>query len=541
MWRQPPFVLAALAGAAVGLTAEWSLYSWSDVRQWAPDLVTGWTLIACGLVAVRHRRGAQPSGSLLAAAGFAWFAGNFQATGIGAVDWVSAHAAHLHLALLVQLVVAFPRGRPTRRLDRVAIGAGYAFAALPPLWRSEPAAIVLACFVAVVAARGYRRAVGVERRRRRYAVQVTLLLAATVAGVGAARLAVVSAGIWQATLAAYEVGLGAVAVAVLVALVHARWERAAVTDLVVELGEAVSATVRDELARALGDPNLQVGYRLPGRGAYVDFAGRPLALPDARSRLVVTRFERDGDEVAVLVHDPAVLDDPSLLDGVAAAARLGAANARLQAEVRERVDDVAASRRRLVAAGNDERRDLEQRLDEGARRRLDAVSDLLAAARARADATTAAAVARADTQLVRTQAEITELAAGLHPRELALHGLGPSLRALAERTPVPVDVDVRTGRLPPEVEVAAFFVCSEALANVVKHASASSVRVLVAVDDRGVRLEIADDGVGGADPARGTGLRGLADRVDAAGGTLAIDSGVGGGTRLVVELPLEAR
>ena len=133
----------------------------------------------------------------------------------------------------------------------------------------------------------------------------------------------------------------------------------------VELGEARSGTLRDALSRALGDPTLEVGYWLPDRGMYVDAAGRALDLPAHGSDRRVTRVQRDGQELAALVHDPAVLDDPALLEAVTAAARLGAANARLQAQVRARVEELQVSRRRLIEASDDERRRLEQRLREG--------------------------------------------------------------------------------------------------------------------------------------------------------------------------------
>jgi signal transduction histidine kinase len=145
---------------------------------------------------------------------------------------------------------------------------------------------------------------------------------------------------------------------------------------------------------------------------------------------------------------------------------------------------------------------------------------------------------RARGQLARTLDDLHELARGLHPRELADDGLDGALRALAERAPVPVELDVRVGRLPAELEATVYFVCAEGLANVVKYASASAARIEVAADGRRVTALVADDGTGGADPARGTGLQGLADRVEALGGTLAVASPPGAGTRLTAMLPV---
>jgi len=327
----------------------------------------------------------------------------------------------------------------------------------------------------------------------------------------------------------------------LVGLIRAPWERAAVTDLVVELGEARSGTLRDALARALGDPTLEVGYWVPGRNGYVDASGRDLTIPAPGAERRVTRIDRDGQRVAALVHDPSVLEDPGLVEAVAASTRLAASNARLQAAVRAQVAEVVASRRRLLRAGDEERRRLEERLHEGAERRLNDLLRILERAQAESnrDAEAAGRLDRARAQLEQTLGEIHQLAGGLHPRELSDGGLSAALASLAERSHVPVDVEVAAGRLPDDVEAALYFVCSEALANVAKYAAASTVSITVTADDGLLQLAIEDDGVGGADPARGTGLRGLADRIEALGGTFGVDSPVGHGTRVAADLPLD--
>jgi signal transduction histidine kinase len=515
------------AGVALGLAAEWSYYGWGGPRDWVPDLVTGWALIACGL-AGWSRRPTSRSGALMAATGFAWFAGNF-----------SSHLLYLHRGPLVHLVLSYPSGRLRERLERVAVGAGYVAALISPVWRSDVVTFALAAFLVGVASRGYVSAVGRERRERLAALQATTFVAAVLVGDAAIRLAVPTQGATQATLLAYEAGLCALSVGLLWGLVRVPWERAAVADLVVELGETRSGTLRDALARALGDPALEVGYRLPESGACVDAEGRRLTLPSLDSGRGVTRIERDGEEVAVLVHDPAVLDDPGLVEAVGRAARLAASNARLQAEVQAQVVELRASRLRLVRAGDEERRRLEQRLREGAARRLAALGPELERAGAADSGThTIVGIDRVRTQLERTLAELHELARGLHPRALTENGLAAALALLAERSPVPVELAVPAERLPEDIEAAAYFVCSEALANVAKYASASCVTVSVTASDGVAQFEIADDGVGGADPSRGTGLRGLADRVESLGGTLLVESPPGRGTRLVVELPL---
>jgi signal transduction histidine kinase len=313
--------------------------------------------------------------------------------------------------------------------------------------------------------------------------------------------------------------------------------RTKVTDLVVDLGQTGSGTLRDALAEALGDPTLEIGYWLE-RG-YVDSAGRPLVLPAAESNRRVTRVDRDGEAIAVLVHDAAVLDDPGLSDALARAARLAAANARLQAEVQVQVDELGESRRRLVHAGDEERRRLERRLHHTVERRLSGLAASLE--HAQPAATRAAPLRRVQEQLELALDELRDLAAGLHPGRIEHGGLSAALAELAARSPLPVDLHVADLRVDEEVERATYFVCSEALANIIKHAGASSAAI--SVGDRAGRLyvEISDDGVGGAVLSEGSGLAGLADRVEALGGTLVLHSPEGGGTRLSAELPLRAQ
>lgn len=514
------------AAVAVGVAAEWAAFGWSDARVWVPDLAVGWTFVACGLVA-RSRRPESRTGVLLAATGFAWFAGNF-----------AGPLVYLHRGPLFHCVLSYPSGRARSRVDRVAIAIGYAAALVPPVGRSETATIALGALLAAVALRGYAGTVGRERRARVPALQAACALGSVLAAGAAARLVFPAGDANVAVLRSYQLALIAVAVGLLAQLLRAPWERAPVTDLVVELGTGSSGTLRDALARALGDPTLRVGYWLPTAAGYVDAAGNPVDVPERGAPRAVTLVERDGQPVAALVHDPTVLDDPGLVDAVAAAARLGEANARLQGEVRAQLADLVASRRRLVEAGDDERRRLELRLRDGAVRRLEALARSLAQAHPGAGPSSRTRLDEAQSQLGHALGELHELALGLHPRELVEEGLESALRALAARSPVPVELDVAPGRVEPDVEAAAYFVCSEALTNVAKYASASRVAIRVGQRDGRLELEIGDDGVGGADPARGSGLRGLSDRIEAFGGTLRVDSGRGAGTRLDAAIPL---
>jgi signal transduction histidine kinase len=511
------------AGVAIGIGAESASFGWSQPDEWLPDLATGWTLIACGLIAW-SRRSDSRSGPIMAATGFAWFAANF----------ASDLALYLHRGPLIHLVLSYPRGRLGGRVDRFAVAIAYGAAVIPAVWRSEAATFVLAGLVVTAAGHGYVRAVGREQQTRLAALQATAFVAAVLAGTAAARLAFPTQGVTEATLLVYEAGLCALAIGLLAGLVREPWERTQVTDLVVDLGEARSGTLRDALARALGDPTLEVGYWL-GDG-YVDADGRPLALPGSGSQRRVTPVERDGEAIAVLVHDPAVLDDPGLSDALATAARLSASNARLQADVREQLVELRASRRRLVHAGDEERRRLERRLRETVQRRLTQLAQALEAAHS--DSARAELVRGAEEQLAHALDELRDLAAGLDPGGMGQGTLADALESLVARSPVPVELSVPNMELPEEAATAAYFVCSEALANVLKYASASRVAVSVSAQADRVAVEVADDGVGGAAIGAGTGLRGLADRVEALGGTLRLASPPGQGTRLAVELPL---
>jgi signal transduction histidine kinase len=533
--------LVGLAGVAVGLTAEWVGFGWGDPRHWIPDLAVGWTLIGCGLVAWARRRDSR-TGPLLVATGLTWFAGNFAPVDAEAVAWVAAHAVYLHRGPLVQLIVAYPSTRPGSRLVRGAIAVGYAAAAITPIWRSAGATILLAVLLVAVCAHEYVRAVGGSRLARLISLQAAAVLSLVLAATALARLLLNPADVSGPSLLLYEVALCGVAGGLLAGLLIAPWQQTGVADLVVELGEARSSTLRGQLSRALGDPSLEIGYWLPDRSVFVDSQGRTLPIPHPGSRRSVTTVERDGQPVAILVHDPAVLADPGLLEAVTSAARLAAANARLRADVRARIEELAASRRRILSARDEERRGLERRLHDGTEARLEKLAAALRHGQTSATGKqTRDQIAHAEQQLVRTQEDLRQLAQGLHPRVLSEQGLEEALAALAKDHRPPVDIDVTSTQLPKRVAVVAYFVCAEALANIAKHAAASCVTVRVTTSEDRLRVEIADDGVGGADPAHGSGLRGLADRVEAVGGTLQVESTPGRGTRLAAEILLDGR
>jgi PAS domain S-box-containing protein len=213
---------------------------------------------------------------------------------------------------------------------------------------------------------------------------------------------------------------------------------------------------------------------------------------------------------------------------------------RLHAELQARLEELAASRARIVTAGDVERRRLERNLHDGAQQRLVALSLSLRLALQKLDSDPASAhdaFAEAGEELAVALDELRELARGLHPAILSDRGLRAAVEVLAGRVPIPVEVDIPDERLPESVEAAAYYLIAEALTNVTKYADASAVRIRLAASDGSVVVEVSDDGVGGADPATGSGLRGLADRVEALGGSLEVTSPPGGGTSLRAEIP----
>jgi len=308
-----------------------------------------------------------------------------------------------------------------------------------------------------------------------------------------------------------------------------------VGDLVVELNHVEPGHVREALARAVGDPTLDVGLWLPERQEWVGEHGEPLALPSGKGRHATFI----GDRLAVIVHEEDLLDQPALLEAAGSAARLALENARLQAELRAQLVELRESRARIVRAGDDERRRLERDLHDGAQQRLLALGMGLQMLHAHVDPSARELLAESENELQHALRELRDLAHGIHPAALTDNGLADAVRTLAQRAPVPitVEIDERDGRLPQHVETAAYFVVAEALANIAKYADAHEASITVARNNGNAHIEIRDNGKGGADPDHGTGLKGLADRVGALDGALTIDSPPSGGTRVAAEIP----
>jgi signal transduction histidine kinase len=290
----------------------------------------------------------------------------------------------------------------------------------------------------------------------------------------------------------------------------------------------------------LRDESLALVYWLPAFESWADQDGQPVSLAELGAGRSTTLIDRGSEHLAALLHDPALDDEPELLKAVAAAAALAFENGRLQVELRARVEELRGSRARLVEAGDAERRRIERDLHDGAQQRMVAIALQLRLVQGQIHADPALAeelVKTASSELALSLRELRELARGIHPAVLE-HGLSAALDSLAVRSTVPTTVSFESSeRLPERLEFAAYFVASEALANIAKHAHANNVRMRVWRSGRMASIEIADDGVGGADDSSGSGLRGLADRVEALDGHLHVRSAPGAGTVVTAEMP----
>jgi signal transduction histidine kinase len=530
------------AGLLLGLGAEWLASPDQSVAAAAADLAVGWTLIGCGLTGW-SRRPQSSVGPLLALAGFAWFGGTLAGSRSGAVAAIGSALLFVHRGPLCHAIIGYPSGRPASRVGWVALAVCYVCALVVPLARNDLVTIGVAAVVLAGTIWGYVRASGPDRLARTTAVVAAVVLAIPLASGSVLRLMGAGPGANRAILGVYQAALVLIAAGFLASAVRGRWAQGAVTKLVVDLGgDSEAGTLRARLANALGDRSLVIGYWLPEAKGYVDERGNDVVLPEAGSGKAVIAIDHDGERIAALVHDATVLSDPGLADSVAQAAGIVLSNVRLQVQVQHQIAEVEASRRRILAAADAQRRRLQQQLEAGAGRHLAGVRGLLdeavQEARTSRHRTASGDLESARSELDEAQAELRELAAGIHPPLLTEQGLGPALASLAERAPLPVRLSGPRERLPADIETAVYFACSEALTNIAKHARASGADVGIHLEEGEVTVLIADDGTGGAEPAAGSGLKGVADRIEALGGRLQINSPVGRGTRLLAGIPI---
>ena len=298
--------------------------------------------------------------------------------------------------------------------------------------------------------------------------------------------------------------------------------------------------VRETLASSLGDRSLAIAYWLPDRETFVDERGHSVLLPEPGSDRAWTSVDYDGQRVAAIIHDASLEASPELVQAAAAAASLAIDNERLKADLRARVEELRASRGRLVEASNAARRQLERDLHDGAQQQLVAMAVELRLLRNRVGENPEAGelIDRIDTKLAAALDELRELARGIHPGILTDRGLSPALESLASRAPMDVACEIDLPSRPPaSVEAVAYFVIAEALTNVLKYANAALATIRARYDGDDVVVEMEDDGIGGAEEGKGTGLQGLRDRVGALDGTLSVVSPEGQGTLVQARIP----
>jgi signal transduction histidine kinase len=565
--------VAGLAGAAAAWLAAHRSFEPYQTADAPLALLVGWSFIGCGLIAWRQRP-RNRLGPVMALTGFAWFA-TFLTDAHRPLLFTAGNAVEsVYLVGVAFVILSFPSGRLRGAFDRAVIVAALALVTVVEivslLFSDSGAVICTGCpgNVAEVT-RSDSIATGILQGQRVAGVVLTLVTLALLGRhwrhASAPQRRSVAPVLWMGVAMFVALGVSiandvvgeplgqaakwvayclfaSIPVAVLVALLQQRLARGAVAGLVVELGRGSAAIdLREALSRALGDPSLEIAYWLPAGGHYVDGAGRPMDLPPPGAGRVATVVAREGEAVAALVHDPALRENVELVESACAAAGLALENERLQAELRARLGELQASRARLVEATVAERRRIERDLHDGAQQRLVSIAMDLGLADSRLpDHPGAAARIVRDARRALGVAldELRELSQGIHPSVLSERGLADALDDLCRRAVVPVTLRVHVaGGLPAAVETAAYFVVSEALANTAKHAGATRLEVSARSDGRTLALEIADDGVGGADGAGGSGLRGLADRVEALGGRLTLSSPPGGGTTVRAEMP----
>jgi signal transduction histidine kinase len=522
------------------------------------------------------RRPLNRFGPLMTAVGFAWFIGALTEANDSVVYTIGSFVGPLYLVLVVQMVLSFPSGRLESGWPRAIVAVAYidafvltlpvflldgnlngpdgapdnAFAIVHAPGVADAIDVVTSLLGFAVAAAtaavliGRRRSATPPQRRAQAPMLWTGLT--VIVGLGLV-FASDTVGLPEDVIGLVGfVGFVAFAIlpfAFLAGLVRTRYSAAgAVGGLIERLNTPdTRVSLRTALSDALGDPTLQLVYWRESAGHHVTYDGHRVELPGRGSGRAVAEVERDGKRVGAIIYDAALRDDPSLVRAAAGAAALQLENERLEAELRARVEELETSRARLVEVSMGERRRLERDLHDGAQQRLVALSLQLGMTRRKLDADppAAARLLEASTaELQRALEELRELARGIHPAILTDRGLGAAIEALAERAPLPVDLDhMPEDRLPAAVEAAAYFVVAESLTNVAKYSSAEHASVRVGRENGFAVVEVSDDGVGGADPGAGTGLRGLADRLAALDGRLEVQSPPGGGTVIRANIP----
>jgi signal transduction histidine kinase len=521
--------------------------------------------IFAGIVAWR-RRPDSFFGPLMILAGFATQLSMLQWTNQPLLNTIGQLCDLLPAAILLHVFLAYPTGRLAGRPERVVVVLAYVAALglqvvalmlggfdqhhLLTVVRRPAAAeavqnlqlLLLSALALVGVVLLWRRWQSLPRWQRRLPTQIvihcfslTLVMFAALLVAGTFQLP----GFEIIRMATFAV-MGLAPLAFLAGLLDARLAKASVGDLLVRLRADPTPDLRELLAQALRDPTLSLIYWLPQYGSWADQDGNSTTPPAPDSGRRVTVVKQNGEPIAALVYDAALGEEPELVEAVSAAAGIALENGRLEAELRARLQELQGSRTRVVEAQQNERQRLERNLHDGAQQRLVALALELGvlAEQANSDPATQTRLKHARGEVAQSLDELRDIARGLHPAVVSGHGLAVALESLAVATPL--EVQLKTDglpRLPEPLEVAAYYVVSESLTNATKHAQAKRVTVDVRVIDNTLITEIVDDGIGGADSERGSGLRGIADRIEALNGRLRIWSPTGQGTQVRAEVP----
>jgi signal transduction histidine kinase len=572
--RRWALVAAAIVASAYALGGEWESIHHGVTENHLLDATVGLSFFGAGIIAV-DRKPRNVIGPLMIAYAVTWFLGNWGNLQTPLLVSLGFVGGDLGTPLLAHVALAYPSGRLRTTYERLtlvttyavgfgaslivvltwdprAFGCGNCVDTAAPLpnedlfhaasTASHRSAIVLApMFFAAIVLRW--RALSPAGRRELAPLWVATSMLVAVYLLGAFASSDDSDPFTYLLWEIRSVIEIAIPIVFVWGLLSTRLARSAVGDLVVELEHTAPGDDLDAaLAKVLADPTLRVAYAIPDDPGWVDASGRPVALPepvDGGSQ-AVTLIEADGQPLAALIHDAAL--ESGLVRAVGAAAGMAVANERLRAEVRAQLEEVRASRQRIVEAGDRERRRVERDLHDGAQQRLVTLSLSLAmmSSRQQHDPEMERALAAASAELNQALRELRELARGIHPAALTEDGLRAAVESLIDRSPCSVTLTADLDHeLPTAVAATAYFVVSEALTNVAKYADADAVSVVLRHRPGCLHVEVCDDGVGGAQPRDGSGIRGLQDRVAALGGTLTVDSASGAGTRVLAEIPVD--
>lgn len=537
-------------------------------------LGVGLAFVVAGVIAWRSQPARNPA-VLLIAAGWLWLASGVRRSSDPVAFTLGVTLTLMYQPPLLQLALSFPSGVLRNRADKGAVAfffASWVFAAVAGwaffdprlhvmvgestsrnlllLWDS-PALMTgvgnairvfqISVGVAIVAVLVVRLHAGTKAYRSAFLPLWFAVIVKTAATIWVSLAVIQLSGTLSSEALLWQYPATAIVpLAVLFGLWRYRFARGTLGDLMVEIGSApVSDRLVGALRRSVHDPTLTLLHWSPALASFVDSAGSRQVLPDGSSGRASMLLERHGSPVGALVYDEALQNQPLLLAAVRSATSLALENEQMEQELRDQLVEVRRSRERIVTAGDSRRRQLERDLHDGAQQRLVAVSMELARARRATDAREARSlIEQASEDLTVALDELRELARGVYPPSLRERGLAGSLTALAERSALPIELDLRTlDGLPANVELAAYFICAEALTNSAKYAKATFVRISIDASDRELRMEVTDNGTGGAQPGPDGGLLGIADRAAALGGWLSVFSPKGKGTTIRAVLP----